>query len=250
MVGPSPAAELFAAVASRVRPGLDPATALAPGERVAALLDGIPLAIELTAMRARVLTVDQVADRLEGGSASGLDGSRRVDVPERQASLGAIIASTVAALAAAPADLLRRLASMDGWMSIELVEEVVDDLGGDVVDAVEDLVDAGLVDLGQDGRVRVRTPVRELVLRTDGPGERAAVDARVASGVAALVGRSRPTLFGESSGEGLARLERDHDPLTGSWRARRRRGHPWRPSSSCRSIATGCSPDGWWRAAG
>ena len=213
--GPSPAAEMFAAVASRVRPGLDPATALAPGERVAALLDGIPLAIELAAMRARVLTVDQVADRLEGGSASGLDGSRRADVPERQSSLGAIIASAVGALADAPADLLRRLASMDGWTSIELVEEVVDDLGADVVDGVEDLVDAGLVDLGPDGRVRVRTPVRELVLRTDGPGERAAVDARVAAGVAALVGRVAPTLFGGSAADGLARLERDHDPLTG-----------------------------------
>ena len=30
-------------------------------------------------------------------------------------------------------------------------------------------MDAGLVDLGQDGRLRVRTPVRELVLRRDGP---------------------------------------------------------------------------------
>ena len=51
--------------------------------------------------------------------------------------------------------------------------------------------------------------------RTDGPGECAAVDARVAAGVAALVGRVAPTLFGGSAADGLARLERDHDPLTG-----------------------------------
>ena len=213
---PSPAALLFAAVAARVRPGLDPAAAVAPGERVGVLLDGIPLAIELAAARARVLTVEQVAARLESGTASALDGGRRADVPDRQASLGAVVSATLQALPREAVELLRLLASFDGWTSVELVEQVVEDPGGGLVDAVEDVVDAGLVDLASDGRLRVRTPVREHVVGADDPAERTRQDARVLDAVVALVEGVAPSLFGEEATSGLARLERDHDPVTGA----------------------------------
>ncbi len=88
------------------------------------MLDGIPLAIELTASRTRVLTVDQVAARLQSGAASALDPSRMVDVPARQVSLRSIVESTIEALSESASVLLDWLAAMDGWTSLELLEAV------------------------------------------------------------------------------------------------------------------------------
>ena len=155
----SPAAALFLEFAARVRPGLDLQAAAVPGERVGELLDGIPLALELMAMRTRVLTVTQIADRVERGVASSLDGSRRADQPDRQVSLGSVVAQTVDGLTGRPRALLPWLASLEGWSSIELLDSVATEaIGGDLVDALEDLADNGLVDLSGDGLVRLRIP--------------------------------------------------------------------------------------------
>ena len=70
---PSPAAALFVARAEQVRPGSDHGDGSA-AEHLCSLLDGVPLAIELAANRARVLTVDQLSRRLTDGRGGVLDG--------------------------------------------------------------------------------------------------------------------------------------------------------------------------------
>ena len=217
--GPSPAAALFLAHAQRARPGLDLAAALPSGERVCEMLDGIPLAIELTASRTRVLTVDQVAARLQSGAASALDPSRMVDVPARQVSLRSIVESTIEALSESASVLLDWLAAMDGWTSLELLEAVAGaESGGeagiqDVIGSVEDLVDSGLVDAHSDGRVRLHTPIRDYLKQRGQPSAR---DMAVLDAVEQLVAEVAPTLFGTTSAAGLDRLERDHDTVMGS----------------------------------
>lgn len=211
---PSAAASLFLALAERVHPGLDRSAALHSGERVCEMLDGIPLAIELTASRTRVLTVDQIATRLQVGASSVLGESRRVDVPARQVSLGAIVGATIEALGSPASNLLDWLVSMDGWTSLELVETILKgEQGAHLMDCVEDLVDSGLIDADDDGRVRVRTPIRDFVGRQ---GDRSARDLAVIEVVAALVEEVAPTLFGRASGTGLGLLERDADTVAGS----------------------------------
>ena len=216
---PSPAAALFLAHVQRARHDLDLAAALPSSERVCELLDGIPLAIELTASRTRVLTVDQVAARLQSGAASALDPSRMVDVPARQISLRAIVESTVDELSEPASVLLDWLAAMDGWTSLELLEAVAgaESRGEagiqDVIGSVEDLVDSGLVDAQSDGRVRLHTPIRDYLKQR---GDPSAKDDAVRGAVERLVAEVAPTLFGTTSAAGLDRLERDHDTVMGS----------------------------------
>lgn len=63
----SPAVRLFTERAAAVRPGFDPAADPATADavlRLCAVLDGLPLAIELAAARLRSLSVTEIADRL------------------------------------------------------------------------------------------------------------------------------------------------------------------------------------------
>ncbi|WP_345506188.1 AfsR/SARP family transcriptional regulator [Terrabacter aeriphilus] len=213
---PSPAAELFLERVGRVRASLDRTAAIEAGERVCAALDGIPLAIGLVAARARVLTVEQIAARLEAGGDSGLERTRRRDGPARQASLAAVVVSSIEALEPTARELLPRVAELDGWMSLDLVETVFGPApGGSVIDAVEDLVDAGLADHDDDGRVRLRRPIREFVRRrTDGsrPVDATAVVARVRTWVEGLT----PPLLDRHDDAVLALVARDQDPLRGA----------------------------------
>ena len=69
-LGERDASDLFAARASAARPDLD---VDAQRDDVAAIcrqLDGLPLALELAAARARILPLDAILDRLGGGSRS------------------------------------------------------------------------------------------------------------------------------------------------------------------------------------
>ena len=210
----SPAAALFLEFAARARPGLDRQAAAASGERVGELLDGIPLALELMAMRTRILTVSQIAGRIERGVTSSLSGSRRVDQPDRQLSLGAVVAQTVEGLTGPPRALLPWLASLEGWTSIELLDSVATEaIGVDLVDALEDLADSGLIDLSANGLVRLRMPIRDYLA---GLEDGAAANRRVIGEVRRLVTDIAPTLLGSETSSGLDRIARDHDPVTGA----------------------------------
>ncbi len=89
----SPAVELFLSRVERVRGGFDRSAALGASQQVCVALEGIPLAIEIVAARSRLLTVDQLASRLASGVDSSLDASRAPTSPVRQLSLATIIAS-------------------------------------------------------------------------------------------------------------------------------------------------------------
>jgi DNA-binding SARP family transcriptional activator/predicted ATPase len=221
---PSPAATLFLAHAERVRSGASEGS-LPAAEHLCALLDGIPLAIELAATRVRALTVEQLTDRLSRGPGA-LGTARRSDLPERQASLTVVLDASLELLGTGAALLVRELAGLGGWTSTELVEQIHAQVGAtrphglDFVDDLEDVVDVGLAEVDGAGRVRLRAPVRDHVVAAEGHQ-----DGHVSEGgpdglhecidrnVAELVHENARLLHGPDAAVGVRRLSHDHDPV-------------------------------------
>ena len=203
------AEELFREHAERVRPGIG-RTDTDAVPRLCALLDGIPLALELAAGRVRTLTPHQLLRRIEGRRASVLEGSKGVAVPERQASLQGVLEEAYEALTEPGRRLFELLGSIDGLISFELLELTAEGWVDDTVDALDELVGCGLVSLDLEGRVGMRGPVREFAQAT---GPRADLDARLTREVGRLVDDAAPRLFGAETGATLARLRRDDDAI-------------------------------------
>ena len=137
----APAGLLLLTRARAVSPGFgtSPDDALA----VAALcrrLAGIPLALELAAARARLLSPQLLLERLDDAMAR--EGA--VDLPERQRTMRATLDWSYRLLSEAERALYRRLAVFAGGASLGAVEEVADDLG-DVLPLLERLIEHSLV---------------------------------------------------------------------------------------------------------
>jgi predicted ATPase/class 3 adenylate cyclase len=126
--------------------------------RVAAGLDGLPLALELAAARMRVLPASQVAQRLPD-LLTVLDAGR--DLKSRHASMSASIAWSYRTLKPGPARLLRHLSVFHGPVELSTVESVH---GADPLDPLAVLVDKCLLDRGWNG-YRVPATVRGYAVR-------------------------------------------------------------------------------------
>ena len=130
-------------------------------------LDGFPLALELAAARCRTMAPAQLLVRLERrpqllNDAAGL-------FEERHRDLDRLIVWSVDELSASARQVLQRLTVVIGSFTLETAEAVAAPDDGDevdIVDALEELVDAGLVvDEHGDGepRHRVLEPIRQHV---------------------------------------------------------------------------------------
>ena len=119
-------------------------------------LDGIPLALELAAARARVLSVEQIAERLDDRFRL-LTGGARTALP-RQQTLRALIDWSYDLLSDPEKALFRRLAVFVGGWTLEAAESVCSGGGVEfyeVLDLLTQLVDKSLVIAEeQDGAVR------------------------------------------------------------------------------------------------
>jgi predicted ATPase/class 3 adenylate cyclase/DNA-binding XRE family transcriptional regulator len=128
-------------------------------------LDGIPLALELASARVRVLTIEQVAQRLDDCFRL-LTGGSRTALP-RQQTLHALIDWSHGLLAEPERVLLRRLAVFIGGWTLEAAEAVCSDneLERDqVLDLLTRLVDQSLVLV--DGQEQNHGPARYRFLET------------------------------------------------------------------------------------
>jgi predicted ATPase/class 3 adenylate cyclase len=109
-------------------------------------LDGIPLAIELAASRARMLSVEQIATRLDDRFRL-LTGGSRTALP-RQQTLRATIDWSYSLLSEPERTLFRRLAVFVGGWTLEAAEAVCSGSGlepPEVLDTLTRLVDKSLV---------------------------------------------------------------------------------------------------------
>jgi predicted ATPase/DNA-binding CsgD family transcriptional regulator len=153
------AVALFAGRAAAAAPGF----ALGPGNCASVVgicraLDGLPLAIELAAAWVRVLTVDQIAARLDDRFRLLTSGDR--SVPPRHRTLRATIDWSHDLLSEAEQVLMRRLSVFAGW-SLEMAERVCSDDGlpaGAILNLLAGLAEKSLVELEPDvlGQSRYR----------------------------------------------------------------------------------------------
>jgi predicted ATPase/DNA-binding XRE family transcriptional regulator len=155
-----PSVELFAQRVEAVLPGW--AVNEENGEAVAEVcrrLDGLPLALELAAARAKILSPAALLDRLQGQLTLLSRGPR--DSDDRHQTLQATLDWSYELLGAAPARLFGQLSVFAGGWTLEAMTQVCDSGREiDTLDAFASLVDNSLVwRVGQPEAVRFALPV-------------------------------------------------------------------------------------------
>ena len=171
-------------------------------------LDGLPLALELAAAHARLLTADVLLARLD----QAISSPRSRDLPHRQSTMRATLDWSHELLTLDEQTTLRRLSVFAGGFGLEAAERVV----GDDVDAFTAL--SGLVDQSMvlalpeaGGRYRLLEPVRQYAAaRLAESGGADAVLDRHTEWVCAFGHLARDALRGADQGAWLDLLEVEH----------------------------------------
>jgi predicted ATPase/transcriptional regulator with XRE-family HTH domain len=223
--GASDAVRLFVERAGRYQPGFALTAANQPAiVRICERLDGIPLAIELAAACVKVLSVEQIADRLSDRFRL-LTGGSRTALPRHQ-TLRATMDWSHDLLTPPEQAVLRRLSVFAGGWSLEAAEAVctVSDTDGGAGESdtwtlhhLTSLVDKSLVVAEQHGRTmryRLLETVRQYAgERLDEAGETAAVRGRHLAWYLALAEAASAAFQGPNETMWLNRLEEEHDNL-------------------------------------
>jgi predicted ATPase/DNA-binding SARP family transcriptional activator len=196
-------------------------------------LDGLPLAIELAAARLPVLTVEQIAARLDDRFRL-LTGGSRAALP-RQQTLRATMDWSYGVLGEEERVLFRQLSLFAGGFTLEAAEAVCGDCG-DVLDLLTGLVDKSLVVAEQgapvfgigcsgqprptpnppasrvpESRFRLLESLKEYAGEQLSEEERRALGRQHALHYLSLAEAAYPQLFTSRQTEWLDRLEREHD---------------------------------------
>ena len=184
-------------------------------------LDGIPLAIELAAARVRVLSAEQIAERLDDSLTLLTAGGR--SAVRRHRTLRGTLEWSHELLSESEQKLFGRLSVFAGGWTIEAAEAVGAGEGideGDVLDLLSWLVDKSLVvaDAGAKResalRYRMLEPIRQYASeRLEERGEADALRSRHAASVLALAERAEPELRGPRQVVWLKRLDAEQDNL-------------------------------------
>jgi predicted ATPase len=113
-------------------------------ERICIALDGLPLALELAAARARVLTPAELLERLDERLLVLSGGAR--DLPERQRTIRSTIEWSTQLLGPSEQQLLARLGLFAGGFTLDAAEWIGKGiLDADTLDSLGELVDGSLV---------------------------------------------------------------------------------------------------------
>jgi predicted ATPase/class 3 adenylate cyclase len=181
-------------------------------------LDGIPLAIELAAARVKVLTVEQIASRLDDRFRL-LTGGSRTALP-RQQTLRAAMDWSYDLLAPKERAVLRRLSVFAGGYTLEAAEAVC---AGkrvkerEVLDLLTQLVDKSLVNtetLGGEVRYRMPETIRQYAQdRLIASGETGEVRTHHRAWYLGLAEGLDAAMSGPEQTTWLNRLEVEHDNL-------------------------------------
>jgi predicted ATPase/Tfp pilus assembly protein PilF len=186
--------------------------------RICVRLDGIPLAIELAAARVRVLSVGQIAERLDDRFRL-LAGASRTGVPHQQ-TLRAAMDWSYDLLTEPERTLLRRLAVFAGGWTLEAAESICGDdatgaIGGDaILDLLTRLADKSLaeVESGAAPRYRMLETVRQYGWeKLEASHELSAIRDRHLTWFAALADTAARYLQGQQQKAWLDRLDGERD---------------------------------------
>ena len=229
----NPAVALFMSRAEAVRPAFAPdAAELRAVAAICRRLDGLPLAIELAAVRSKVIPPQDLLGRLAQRLPLLVGGPR--DAPARQRTLRDAVAWSYDLLSEPEQALFRRLAVFAGGCTIAAAESICNadrDLGRDLIDGIGSLVDKSLLrrDDGPDGESRfaMLETIREFGLeRLDACGERATIHALHTAYFMNMAEAAQPHLRTAGRDPWLMRLQAEHDNLRAAleW-SRQRRDH-------------------------
>jgi predicted ATPase/class 3 adenylate cyclase len=180
-------------------------------------LDGLPLAIELAAVRMNVLTPQTILPRLDERLSLLTSGPR--SLPERQRTLRGAIDWSYQLLEESERRLFARLATFWGGGTIEAIEAVGgSEIGGRVLDLLGDLVDNSLLrrteTLTGEIRFQMLETIREFATeRLEAEPDAAEVRERHARHYLALAIEAEPHLIGADQKEWLDRCDREHDNI-------------------------------------
>jgi predicted ATPase/class 3 adenylate cyclase len=197
------AVKLFIARAVAVRPDFAITNSNAPAvAEICSRLDGIPLAIELAAARVKLLSVDQIASRLDDRFRL-LRGGHRDDLPHQQ-TLQALIDWSHDLLSEQERIAFRRMGVFAGGRTLEAVEAVCSGDGIEeieVLDLLEQLVDKSLVTVERDASGNSRYTMIESVWqysreKLEASGEASAVRDRHLNYFLAFAEEAAPHLDG------------------------------------------------------
>lgn len=226
------AVALFVERAQAVKPDfkLTPENSAAVAE-ICARLDGLPLAIELAAARLRLLTPQQILERLDRSLA--LLSSGAADLPGRQRSLRGAIEWSYELLDEPERRLFERLAVFAGSWTMDAAEEVcrpTTELAVDLLDGLSSLADKSLVRAEEDEaepRFGMLQVIREFALeKLEAGGEAEVIRRRHAENVMALAERAGPELVGFQMRDWNRRLRRNEDNLRSALRWALEAGEP------------------------
>ena len=146
---------LFTQRARQLQPGFEPDAAV---REIVERLDGLPLALELAAGRVKVLTPEQIFERLCRGLDLLTAGAH--DAPERQRTLRGTVEWSYQLLTAVERRLFAQLAVFAGSFSLEAAEAVC----SAELDVLQSLVDQSLLRHGEDGRFFMLATIKEFAL--------------------------------------------------------------------------------------
>lgn len=212
------AIELFAVRARAARPNFALSEENAPVvAEICQKLDGLPLAIELAAVRVKLLSPQAILARLES-SLNLLTGGAK-DLPSRRRTMRGAIEWSYELLEAAERKLFRRLAVFADGFTIEAAEKLVEndaELIFSALDILTGLIDNNLLVRKEqaDGGVRLRMlgVVREFALEMlQEAGELDDFRQAHARYFLSTAEEAEPNLQGEKGDEWLEKLENEHD---------------------------------------
>ncbi|HEV3096440.1 MAG TPA: adenylate/guanylate cyclase domain-containing protein [Candidatus Dormibacteraeota bacterium] len=179
-------------------------------------VDGLPLAIELAAARVKLFSPPALLSRLEKSLSALGSGAR--DAPARQQTLRGAILWSYDMLDAGARRLLARVSVFARGGSLEQLEPVcgpAEDVGGDVVEALDQLADQSLLRRLPDfdaPRFLMLQTIRDFATeRLEESGEADVIRDRHLKAFIALAQEAQPHLFGPKRKEWLDRLQEDHD---------------------------------------
>ena len=185
---PAMARRLFTERARAASPGWTPPPDDAVIQEICALLDGLPLGIELAAARVPVLPLDAIRDRLAARLA--LPGPSRRDVPSRQRTLTAAVAWSHDLLPSPLQRTLHRMAVFEGGIGVEQAATVIGTDAEDALHQLGELAEHSLLErdvTGAEPRFRMLRTIRTFAAaRLAADGDEAAVSARHAQAMRKL----------------------------------------------------------------
>ena len=218
------AAALFTQRARQLEPRFEPDAAV---RQIAERLDGLPLALELAAARVKVLTPEQILQRLSPSLDLLTSGAQ--DAPERQRTLRGTVEWSYRLLTAGEQLLFARAAVFAGSFELEAAESVC----SAELDFLQSLVDKSLLRHGEDGRFFMLGTIKALALEklsdlADASSLRRRHDDYFLGVAEDLDARERLSGMRDLSAESLDRFERElpsfRAALAGLLEAREREG--------------------------